>query len=124
MRHRRPFNAARMNSLLILAVGFGAAFGTTAAWFPQVGRTWNTRSARDFSWGYLALFMLGVFLWTMYGVLRHDVVRRQRIADPQDGSRVGRGDDVDSFDECLQTCGALPRADQSTQHGEVAPPSR
>ncbi len=63
-----------MNSLLILVVGFGAAFGTTAAWFPQVNRTWNTRSARDFSWGYLSLFMLGVFLWTMYGVLRHDVV--------------------------------------------------
>jgi len=74
MQQRAPFNAACMNSLLILAVGFGAAFGTTAAWFPQVGRTWNTRSARDFSWGYLFLFMMGVFLWTMYGVLRHDVV--------------------------------------------------
>jgi MtN3 and saliva related transmembrane protein len=63
-----------MNNLLILAVGFGAAFGTTAAWLPQVGRTWNTRSARDFSWGYLALFMMGVFLWTIYGVLRRDLV--------------------------------------------------
>jgi MtN3 and saliva related transmembrane protein len=63
-----------MNSLLILAVGFGAALGTTLAWLPQVGRTWSTRSARDFSWGYLALFMLGVLLWTMYGVLRRDVV--------------------------------------------------
>jgi MtN3 and saliva related transmembrane protein len=63
-----------MNNLLILAVGFGAAFGTTAAWLPQVGRTWNTRSARDFSWGYLALFMMGVFLWTMYGLLRGDLV--------------------------------------------------
>jgi hypothetical protein len=38
-----------MNSLLILAVGFGAAFGTTAAWFPQVGRTWMTRSGRALS---------------------------------------------------------------------------
>lgn len=63
-----------MNNLLILAVGFGAAFGTTIAWLPQVGRTWTTRSARDFSWGYLFLFMMGVFLWTMYGVLRHDIV--------------------------------------------------
>jgi MtN3 and saliva related transmembrane protein len=63
-----------MHDLLILAIGFGAAIGTTAAWFPQVARTWNTRSARDFSWGYLALFMTGVFLWTMYGVLRHDLV--------------------------------------------------
>ncbi|MDP9361660.1 MAG: PQ-loop domain-containing transporter [Acidobacteriota bacterium] len=63
-----------MNDLLILVVGFGAAVGTTAAWLPQVGRTWKTRSARDFSWGYLWLFMMGVFLWTMYGVLRRDLV--------------------------------------------------
>lgn len=63
-----------MKNLLIFAVGFGAAIGTTAAWFPQVVRTWNTRSARDFSWGYLSLFIMGVFLWTMYGVLRRDLV--------------------------------------------------
>jgi MtN3 and saliva related transmembrane protein len=63
-----------MNELLIFAIGFGAAIGTTAAWFPQVVQTWSTRSARDFSWGYLALFVMGVFLWTMYGVLRRDVV--------------------------------------------------
>jgi MtN3 and saliva related transmembrane protein len=63
-----------MNNLLIFAIGFGAAIGTTAAWFPQVARTWSTRSARDFSWGYLALFVMGVSLWTMYGVLRRDLV--------------------------------------------------
>jgi len=63
-----------MNDLLILVVGFGAAVGTTAAWLPQVWHTWKTRSARDFSWGYLGLFMMGVFLWTMYGLLRRDLV--------------------------------------------------
>ena len=63
-----------MNDAWMLAVGFGAAIGTTAAWFPQVIRTWRTGRARDFSWGYLALFIMGVFFWTMYGVLRHDVV--------------------------------------------------
>ena len=63
-----------MNNYLILAVGFGAAIGTTVAWLPQVARTWSTRSARDFSWGYLALFIMGVALWTAYGVLRHDLV--------------------------------------------------
>ena len=63
-----------MRNLLVFAVGFGAAIGTTAAWFPQVVRTWSTRSARDFSWGYLALFIMGVSFWTMYGVLRHDPV--------------------------------------------------
>jgi len=63
-----------MKNLLVFAVGFGAAVGTTAAWFPQVVRTWNTRSARDFSWGYLALFVMGVSLWTTYGILRRDPV--------------------------------------------------
>lgn len=76
MRSRdvRLHRYVRMKNFLMFAVGFGAAIGTTAAWFPQVIRTWNTRSARDFSWGYLALFVMGVFLWTMYGVLRRDVV--------------------------------------------------
>ena len=63
-----------MENHLILAIGFGAAIGTTAAWFPQVVRTWKTQSARDFSWGYLALFIMGVFLWTMYGIVRRDFV--------------------------------------------------
>lgn len=63
-----------MKNLFIFAVGFAAAVGTTAAWFPQVIRTWSTRSARDFSWGYLGLFVMGVSLWTMYGILRRDPV--------------------------------------------------
>ncbi|PYQ31760.1 MAG: hypothetical protein DMF56_01235 [Acidobacteria bacterium] len=63
-----------MQSYLAFAIGFVAAIGTTAAWFPQVAQTWRTRSARDFSWGYLALFIMGVFLWTMYGVIRRDIV--------------------------------------------------
>jgi len=63
-----------MQSYLAFAIGFVAAIGTTAAWFPQVAQTWRTRSARDFSWGYLALFIMGVFLWTMYGLIRRDLV--------------------------------------------------
>lgn len=63
-----------MHDTLIFAIGFGAAIGTTIAWLPQVMRTWRTRSARDFSWGYLALFVMGVSLWTLYGVLRRDPV--------------------------------------------------
>ncbi|MEO8379502.1 MAG: SemiSWEET transporter [Acidobacteriota bacterium] len=63
-----------MNDAFIFTIGFGAAIGTTVAWLPQVVRTWSTRSARDFSWGYLALFVMGVSLWTLYGVLRRDPV--------------------------------------------------
>jgi MtN3 and saliva related transmembrane protein len=63
-----------MEDFLIVAVGLGAVFGTTGAWFPQVARTWKTNSAADFSWGYLALLATGVALWATYGILRRDPV--------------------------------------------------
>lgn len=60
-----------MNWLTLL--GIAAAIGTTGAWLPQIVKTFRTRSARDFSWGYLAMFSTGVLLWAIYGVLRKDV---------------------------------------------------
>ena len=55
-------------------IGALAAVGTTAAWLPQVVKTWRSRSAEDFSWTYLAMFSSGVALWIVYGVLRKDGV--------------------------------------------------
>lgn len=55
-------------------IGGFAAFGTTAAWLPQVLKTWKSRSAEDFSWPYLAMFSSGVALWLVYGILRKDAV--------------------------------------------------
>jgi MtN3 and saliva related transmembrane protein len=55
-------------------IGGLAAFGTTAAWLPQVWKTWKSRSADDFSWSYLTLFSAGVSLWLVYGFLRKDPV--------------------------------------------------
>jgi MtN3 and saliva related transmembrane protein len=55
-------------------IGSIAACGTTLAWLPQVLKTWKTRSAEDFSWGYLALFTTGVALWLVYGFLKKDGV--------------------------------------------------
>lgn len=63
-----------MSSTFITIIGGLAAFGTTAAWLPQVVRTWRSRSAEDFSWGYLAMFSAGVALWIAYGVLKKDGV--------------------------------------------------
>jgi MtN3 and saliva related transmembrane protein len=63
-----------MSPFWITTVGIIAAIGTTAAWFPQTMRTWRTRSARDFSWGYLTLFSTGVAGWLLYGILRDDPV--------------------------------------------------
>ena len=55
-------------------IGAAAAVGTTAAWLPQVIKTWRSRSAKDFSWAYMALFTSGVSLWIVYGVLKKDGV--------------------------------------------------
>jgi MtN3 and saliva related transmembrane protein len=60
--------------ILTTVIGALAAIGTTAAWLPQVVKTWRTRSAEDFSWTYLAMFTTGVSLWIAYGILRKDGV--------------------------------------------------
>ena len=61
-------------SLITTIIGVASAIGTTAAWLPQVVKTWRTGSAEDFSWGYLALFSSGVAGWIVYGVLKRDGV--------------------------------------------------
>ncbi len=63
-----------MSAFLIVLIGLLAGGLTTASWVPQLFRTWRTRSARDFSWGYLGLFASGVFCWGLYGALRNDLV--------------------------------------------------
>jgi MtN3 and saliva related transmembrane protein len=63
-----------MSPLLVVLIGLLGGGLTTASWVPQLFRTWRTRSARDFSWGYLSLFASGVFCWGVYGVLRADLV--------------------------------------------------
>lgn len=60
-----------MNGLTLIGIAAGVL--TTGAWLPQVMKTIRTRSAHDFSWGYLAAFSLGVSLWALYGVLKQDI---------------------------------------------------
>jgi len=60
-----------MNGLTL--IGIAAGILTTGAWLPQVIKTIRTRSAHDFSWGYLAAFSMGVALWALYGLLKHDI---------------------------------------------------
>ena len=50
-------------------VGFWAAVLTTAAFAPQVLRTWRT-GGDQLSWSMLSLFGMGVALWFVYGLLR------------------------------------------------------
>jgi MtN3 and saliva related transmembrane protein len=54
-------------------LGLAAGTLTTLSFVPQVIRTLRTRSARDFSKGWLALFGVGVAGWLVYGVLEGDL---------------------------------------------------
>jgi MtN3 and saliva related transmembrane protein len=56
------------------AVGVLAAICTTASYFPQLKKCWETKSAGDLS---LIMFLIlagGIALWVVYGVLRSDPV--------------------------------------------------
>ncbi len=52
----------------VTALGFAAGTLTTIAFWPQLRRTWKTRSADDLSLGMLLTFTTGVFLWLLYGM--------------------------------------------------------
>jgi len=49
-------------------IGYLAAVLTTISFFPQVWKTWRSKSAGDLSIVMLSLFTVGVFLWLMYGI--------------------------------------------------------
>lgn len=49
-------------------LGLVAGTLTTVAFFPQVIKTWRSRSAKDISSGMFSLFSVGVFLWMLYGI--------------------------------------------------------
>lgn len=49
-------------------LGLMAGTLTTASFVPQVWKIWSTRSARDLSWGMVAVFTAGTFLWLLYGI--------------------------------------------------------
>jgi MtN3 and saliva related transmembrane protein len=56
-----------------ILLGVAAAGFTTASWIPQVVRSARSRSVTDFSWAYLALFLLGISSWVAYGLVTGDV---------------------------------------------------
>ncbi|WNH08356.1 SemiSWEET family sugar transporter [Thalassobellus suaedae] len=51
-------------------IGFVAAILTTAAFLPQVYKTWKTKDVSGLSLPMLAIFFVGVLGWLIYGVLK------------------------------------------------------
>jgi MtN3 and saliva related transmembrane protein len=52
----------------ITLVGFIAGTLTTAAYIPQVIRSWRLKETRDISLAMLVLWAAGVSLWFIYGI--------------------------------------------------------
>jgi len=55
-----------MDSITILGL-IGGTF-TTASFFPQVLKTWKTRSTKDVSSGMFILLSVGITFWIAYGL--------------------------------------------------------
>jgi MtN3 and saliva related transmembrane protein len=49
-------------------IGLIAATLTTAAYVPQVYKTWKEKSTKDISLSMYAVLLLGVLLWLVYGI--------------------------------------------------------
>ena len=51
-------------------IGFVAAFLTTAAFLPQVYKTWKTKDVTGLSLPMLSMFFVGILAWLVYGLLK------------------------------------------------------
>lgn len=54
-------------------IGIGAGICTTAAVLPQLKKAWQTRQVKDVSLGMFIVLIIGVSLWTVYGILKEDI---------------------------------------------------
>ena len=69
--HIFALNFDFMNAIQVLGLVAGSL--TTAAFLPQVVKTWKSRSAKDLSLGMFSLFCLGVAMWLVYGLAVNDI---------------------------------------------------
>jgi len=57
----------------VTIVGMVAGVLTTIAFVPQVLRTWRTRSTSDISLVMFLIYVTGIILWLIYGLMLRDV---------------------------------------------------
>lgn len=58
-----------MNIDYIEIIGLIAAVLTTAAFLPQVYKTWKTKDVSSLSLPMFSMFFVGVVMWLIYGLL-------------------------------------------------------
>lgn len=54
-------------------IGLLAGTLTTISFFPQMLKTWKTRSTKDISLEMFLLFCSGLLLWIIYGLFMKDI---------------------------------------------------
>lgn len=54
---------------LVDIIGFVAGASTALAFLPQVIKIWETKHTKDLSLGLFLLFLIGIMLWLVYGVM-------------------------------------------------------
>ncbi|MCB0709249.1 MAG: SemiSWEET transporter [Chitinophagaceae bacterium] len=59
-----------MSAIQILGLAAGTI--TSITFLPQVIKIWKTKSSKDLSLSMLALLILGVSMWLLYGILVMD----------------------------------------------------
>ena len=64
----RELKNALVSGFSIDILGWIAGTLTTIAFFPQLLKTWTTKSAKDVSLVMMIIFCIGVFLWVLYGL--------------------------------------------------------
>ena len=57
----------------VTIVGMVAGVLTTVAFLPQILRTWRTRSTADISLVMFLIYVTGLVLWLIYGVMLNDL---------------------------------------------------
>ena len=61
---------ANGTSTFALVPGTAAGFCTTVAYVPQLVKIWK-QGGKDLSYGMLGLYLFGVLLWLVYGLVTH-----------------------------------------------------
>ena len=64
--------ADRLPMAWVSLMGLAAGICTTAAYVPQVLKTWRSRSTSDISLAMFLVMVTGVTLWIGYGIALHD----------------------------------------------------
>lgn len=57
----------------IQIIGYAAGILTTVAVLPQIIKSWKTKKIADVSPFMFSILVLGVGLWTVYGILKNDI---------------------------------------------------